>query len=357
MRLKLSDLQRVVNDTLQEKKHSDAFCNEVKNVFGPSVMVGDDICTLAEAANDKLDIIEYMGHLDMVHFPPDVAMGVINHESSEVRKFVARILPEGANSSLVFDSNENVRLAASKKTSLKELKKAVQKFSNDIALKEVFESRLIESKSALEAAAEHSQEEMLSEIWYESVAKKLIQDYGKTLDTTWKTSAVKQYCSSVRATTRLPVDEIKLMDKMNSLLQDYEKLRAKELGLTESLEKKIQESFQDEDEVDVVDVLLEQTLSPQQYIEKCDEVFNIKHAVLPPAIMKYKIREGLSLAKIPVYCTLPHGSSPRRIDEIALDSYVKHWNDKQKMMGEPFKLRWDSHSESINKITFKMELK
>lgn len=358
MRLKLSDLQRVVNDTLQEKKHSDAFCNEVKSVFGPSVIVGDDIHTLAEAANDTLDILEYRGRLDTVQFSPKVALGVINHESSEVRKFVARILPEGMNSSLIFDLNESVRLAAAKKTPLKELKKAVQKFSNDIALKEVFETRILESKSAVELAAQHDEEDMLSEAWYEGVARKLIQDYGRTLDTTWKSSAVKQYCSSVRAVTRLPVDEVKLMDTMNTLLQDYEKARAKELGLNESLKKKIEESsFQDDNEIDVVDSLLEQDLSPQQFIDRCDEVFNVKYAILPPAIMKYKVNEGLSLNKMPVICTLPHGSAPRRIDEIALDSYVKYWNDKQKMMGEPFELRWDGHPEAINKITFKMELK
>ena len=195
---------------------------------------------------------------------------------------------------------------------------------------------------------------MLSEEWYDGVARKLIQDYGRTLDTTWKTSAVKQYCSSVRASTRVNVDAVKLMQKMDSLLSTYDQARAKELGINESLQRLISES---EIAEDPVDDLVGESLSPKEFIDRCNEVFNIRYATLPPGIMKYKIREGLSLNKIPVSCMLTHNSSPRRIDEIALDTFVDHWNDKQKMMGEPFKLRWDNHPEAMNKITFKVELK
>jgi hypothetical protein len=354
MRLKLSDLQQVVKETLQEKKHSDAFCDEIKKVFGPSVIVGNTLGSLVEAANEHLDVLEYKGHLDTVHFSDKVALGMVNHESADVRKFVARILPESVASSLLLDRNASVRIAAAKKSSAKMIKEALRKFPNDVALNDLFEEKKKDKVSALEAAASSKDEDMLSEEWYDGVARKLIQDYGRTLDTTWKTSAVKQYCSSVRASTRVNVDAVKLMQKMDSLLSTYDQARAKELGINESLQRLISESEIAEDPIDDI---IGESLSPKEFIDRCNEVFNIRYATLPPGIMKYKIREGLSLNKIPVSCMLTHNSSPRRIDEIALDTFVDHWNDKQKMMGEPFKLSWDNHPESMNKITFKVELK
>lgn len=361
MGLKLSDLQQVVKKTLQEKKNSDSFCDEIKRAFGPSVVVSDRLESLAEAANDHLDVLEYKGRLNLVNFSHKVAERMVGHESSEVRKLVARLLPESSVSTLLFDKNESVRLAAAKKAPISLLEKATKKFPRDAVLQEMFQSRVIsESENALESSATDKNVDMLSEEWYENVARKLIQDYGRTLDTTWKGSAVKNFCSSTRATTRLPVDAQKLMEKVNGMLEDYEKARAKELGanLKESLDRQglsLLESL--EDEIDPIEELVKESLTPQEFIDRCNDVFEVKFATLPNAIMKYKIREGLSLQKVPVSCVLPHGSAPRRIDEVALDSYVKHWNDKQKLMGEPFKLKWDLHPESINKISFKMELK
>lgn len=354
MRLKLSDLQQVVKETLQEKKHSDAFCDEIKKVFGPSVIVGSTLESLVETANEHLDVLEYKGHLDTVHFSDKVALEMVNHESAKVRKFVARVLSESVASSLLFDRNASVRIAAAKKSSAKMIKEALRKFPNDVALNDLFEEKKKNKVSALAAAAAFKDEDMLSEEWYDGVARKLIQDYGRTLDTTWKTSAVKQFCSSTRATTRLPVDSAKLMKKMNDLISSYETNRAKELGINESLQRLTVESENDQD---LVDNLIGENLSPKEFIDRCNNIFNVRYATLPPGIMKYKIREGLSLSKIPVSCMLPHNSSPRKIDEIALDTFVDNWNNKQKMMGEPFKLRWDNHPEVMNKITFKVELK
>jgi len=360
MRLKLSDLQRVVKQTLQEKQHADLFCEEIKRVFGPSVIVKDDLRSLVEAANERLDVLEYQGREGSIRFSRNVALGMADHESAAVRKFVARILPESAAVSLLYDSNEEVRLAVAKRAPLKMVEHASRKFPRDIGLKDVLSQRLLSEEkdgvSAVEAAEHHEEEDMLSEAWYEGVARKLIQDYGRTLDTTWKTPAVKQYCSSVRGTTRLPVDPGKLMEKIESLLGDFDKARAKELGLTESRTRA--GSFVTvEDFEDPVDVMLGESLSPQEYLDRCDIVFGVKYAILPPSIRKHRMNEGLSVKKIPVLCTLPHLSAPRHADEVALDMFVENWNNKQTMSGEPFKLSWGPHPDSMNKITFKLELK
>jgi hypothetical protein len=350
MRLKLSDLQKVVKETLKDKQEAETFCNEIKNVFGPSVIAKDDLRSLAEAANEKLDVLEYRGQLNTVNFSRKIAMSMSSHELPEVRKLAARVLPENASAIFLFDNDSSVRLAAAKKAPMKVLEEAKKKFPKDDALNDLFEEKKKEYLNAVEASASHNNEDMLSDSWYEGVAKKLIQDYGRTLDTTWVGSAVKQYCSTVRATTRLPVDQLKLIEKMKELLDAHDEARAEYLEINESFD------YQESDQ-DPVDDMMKQTLSPQTFIDKCNEIFQVKYSSLPPAIMKYKLQEGFSLNKIPVFCTLPHGGAPRRIDELALDSYVRHWNDKQKIKGEPFKINWDLHPDSINKITFKVELK
>jgi len=350
MRLKLSDLQKVVKETLQEKSHTEAFCNEIKKVFGPSVVVNDNLESLVEAANERLDVIEYVGR-ETVNFSRKVALAMSTHESPEVRKLVARVLPENASTILLFDPAANVRLAAAKKAKKEVLEEAVKKFPKDSALQDLFEEKKKEKVSAVEAAAGHDNEDMLSDDWYEGVARKLIQDYARSLDTTWQTSAVKQFCSSVRSSTRIPVDPIKLMDKMSELLKKHDDAREEYLELKENAQ------FQMIISQDLVDDMMCESLSPQLFIERCNDVFNIKYSELPRAIMKFKIEEGTKARKIPISCTLPHGKAPRRIDELALDSYVKHWNDKQKLNGEPFVVRWSPHPDSANKITFKVELK
>jgi len=350
MRLKLSDLQKVVKETLQEKKQSQEFCNEIKKAFGPSVVLKDDLQSLAESANEHLDVIEYTGR-GSVNFSRKVAIAMSTHESPEVRKLAARVLPENASTILLFDPKSNVRLAAAKKAKVEVLEEAVKKFPKDVALKDLFEEKKKEKVSAIESSAHHDSEDMLSDEWYEGVARKLIQDYARTLDTTWQGSAVKQFCSSVRATTRLPVDPSKLMEKMSELLQKHDEAREEYLEINESA------LSQDSTPYDPVDDMMCENLSSQSFIDRCNEVLNVKYAQLPPAIMKFKIQEGFTIKKIPVSCTLPHGGALRRIDEIALDTYVKSWNDKQRLKGEPFEIRWSPHPDSANKITFKVELK
>lgn len=350
MRLKLSDLQKVVKETLQEKNQAQEFCNEIKKAFGPSVVLKDDLQSLAEAANERLDVIEYMGR-ESVNFSRKIAIAMSTHKSAEVRKLAARLLPENASTILLFDPKSNVRLAAAKKARVEVLEEAVKKFPRDVALKDLFEEKKKEKVSAIESSAHHKNEDMLSDEWYEGVARKLIQDYARTLDTTWLGSAVKQFCTSVRATTRLPVDPSKLMEKMSELLKKHDEAREEYLEINENA------LSQDSSSYDPVDDMMCENLSSQSFIDRCDKVLNIKYAQLPPAIMKFKIEEGLSIKKIPVLCILPHGGAPRRIDEIALDTYVKSWNDKQRLKGEPFEIRWSSHPDAINKITFKVELK
>jgi len=355
MRLKISDLQRVVETALKEKNEVENFCNEIKRVFGPTVVVSDDVVKLSEQANDRLNVLERTGRKNSIQFSRSIAQKLSTHESSEVRKLVARVLPVDEATKLVNDKSHTVRIEAAKRAPLAEVKRSIARFPNDVALKEVYSSRLLSEKnSALEASAKGPEEDFMSDTWYEKSAKKLVQDYyAAGLDTGWVNSAVNQVVLSNRATNRFNVDSMKLYKTVLKLLADREELMEEE-ALKESKVSLPPVELAD----DPVESLNESTLSASEYIEKANSLFNVKFSVIPPGLKKHRLGENYrAVAMVPTVAFLPHKRSIRYEDETALDKYTKCWNMQQRLSGEPYKLSWSPHPDAQNKISFHLELK
>lgn len=363
MRLKISDLRRVVDATVQEKKATEAFCNEVKRVFGPTVDISDDIGLLSERANERLDVLERTGRLNYAKFSPQIALNLSHHEDTRVRRLVARLLPESSAVSFINDPDPLVRFEAAKKSPTKVISKALKLHENDYLLREVLEDKLLNERadSALDSAAEGPvAEEFLSDWWYQKTAKKLFQDYyHRGLDTGWVPNAVKQVVIGNRATNRFNIDPQKLMKAVVEMIADREEERLEELQLKESRNFSSRTEFYTSLlESDPVEELLEINSSSQEYVQKANQVFSIKESAVPPGIKKYSVGENKSVVSaIPVVGFLPHKSGPRYSDEVALDTYVKHWNGVQSLRGEPYKLSWSPHPDALNKISFRLELK
>lgn len=361
MRLKLSDLQRVVESTVQEKQVVETFCNEIKRVFGPTVDVSNKLDVLAERANDRLDVLDRTGRTNYIKFSSKIALSLSTHPNPEVRRLIARLLPESSAVSFINDKHASVRKEAAKKAPLKMVEAAVRKYKNDHLLQEVLEEKLLseERESALVAAASGpAGEEFFSDRWYDSMARKIIQDYYmKGLDTGWVSSAVKQAVLANRASNRHNIDPHKLMKAVVEMIADEEDAKAEKLGLNESADNS-SKFILENDLQDPVQHLIDASTSSSEYINKANQIFNVKFSIVPPGIKKYNIGEGrASSVNIPVVAFLPHKSSPRYVDEIALDTYVKHWSSQQQLRGEPYKLSWSSHPDSQNKISFRLELK
>ena len=355
MRLKISDLQRVVETTLKEKHEVENFCNEIKRVFGPTVIVSDDIVKLAEQANDRLSVLERTGRENSVQFNRVIAQKLSTHPNSEVRKLIARVLPSSEATKLVYDKSHTVRIEAARRAPLAEVKRSISKFPNDISMKDLYRSRLIsEEKSALEMSALGPEEDFMSDTWYEKTARKLVQDYyAAGLDTGWINSAVNQVVSSNRATNRFNVDPMKLYKVVLKLLSDKEELMEEE-ALKESKDSLPPVEFKK----DPVVSLYESSLSAAEYVEKVNALFNVKFSTIPPALKKHRLGENHKvMTAIPAVAFLPHGRSIRYEDEIALDKYTRHWNMQQKISGEPYKLSWSPHPDAQNKISFHLVLK
>lgn len=360
MRLKLSDLQKVVESTVKEKKAVESFCNEIKRAFGPTVDVSDKIDVLAERANDRLDVLDRTGRTNYVNFSTKIALNLAAYPNPEVRRLIVRLLPEAAAIGFINDKNSSVRKEAAKKAPLSVVRTAVKKYKNDHLLQEVLEERTIlaERDSALVASASSpAGDEFFSDRWYNSMAKKIMQDYYmKGLDTGWVSSAVKQAVLANRGANRYNIDPHKLMKAVVEMIADEEDAKAEKLGLNESVDH--ESDLLEEDAQDPVQSLVESSFSSREYVERANQTFNVKFSIVPPGIKKYSIGEGISPSvAVPVVAYLPHKSSPRYIDEVALDTYVKHWNSQQYLKGEPYKLSWTSHPDSQNKISFRLELK
>lgn len=362
MRLRITDLQKIVEQTIQEKQAIDSFCDEIKKAFGPTVVVSNTLESLVEQANYRLDVLERTGRESYISFSSKIALPLSSHKDPEVRRLVVRLLPESAAVSFINDKNSKVRVAAAKKSPLKLVENVAKDHKDDDLLQDVlFQKRLVEEKSALDLAEQGPQDEdeFLSDWWYEKTARQLIQDYGRTLDTTWVPAAVKQVCSN-RSVNRYNVDPYKLMKVVVKIIADrdsekFDRLENAQVVIKESANTSF---ITNEETPDLVSDLLESKLSQSEYLQRADIIFGIKYASIPPGIKKYTLGEvKAGNVEIPVVGSLPHLLSPRFVDERALDTYVNYWNSRQSLKGEPYKLSWAPHSSSQNKINFHLELK
>lgn len=258
---------------------------------------------------------------------------------------------------------------------LRDLQRVVKQAINE---KKLIEAGIAQPKAITEPFDIHGDEPMgdasktfagpeLSDRWYSDKASKFIQDYGTNIEGGWEHTIVKRYCSSVRATTGVDIDEQKLLGAIMDLNKEREDRALERDELKETLvwlrsrEETIVEHLMPEfvATVDPVSDLLESTdKSPQEYIERANEVFGIREATLQRALGKHRMGESNGRDEtVPVNGVLPHDGAFRNVDEAALDRYIECWNSRQVMQGEPLQLSWCVHPDAVNKVSFSCILK
>lgn len=60
----------------------------------------------------------------------------------------------------------------------------------------------------------------LSDQWYETRARKFVQDYGTNIEDSWEELAAKRYCASLKSSFGVEVDEKKLVDAIKKQLEE-----------------------------------------------------------------------------------------------------------------------------------------
>jgi len=222
MRLRHSDLQRVVKNTMNERKTIEYFKNEIVRVLGPRVSVdSDDLTTIAESANYTLDVMERTGKpIGDLRFKQSILAKYISSKNSEVRKFLARTLTESVARKMVWDHDDEVRHAAAKRLSPKLLEGVVKKYHSDEQLALIYEEKLETETPYTGDSIKQGYDVELSDEWYSSKAKEFLQDYSSGLDYGWEPQAIFKYADDVRSISGIEVDGEKLLKAIESINDD-----------------------------------------------------------------------------------------------------------------------------------------
>ena len=385
MRLNLGQLQAVVKRTIDEEKAVEALRGEIKRVLGPSVVTEGRLETVVAEANDRIDVLQRTGRDGRMDFVANITTAFLDHNHPEVRRFAARVVPEHFLGRLASDKDSAVRAAVAQRAPLPIVREMMKGFKNDDALRTIYRQRrkLLEAGIAQPKVVDepfdmHGEERLgdnartapgpeLSEAWYDQQARTFMNDYGQNIEYAWEELAVNRFCKSVKATSGVEIDEVKLLKSIKGLIKDKEDLAMERNTLKETLgwleEQARQEALQESvlpelNEVDdPVHGLVSAGLTNEQFIEQAMGVFRIQEASLPTAIRKYRLGEGNKrVTQVPIVGWLPHGGSFRAVDERALDRFCECWNRRQALAGEPIKLQWVTHPSDMSKVGFSASL-
>jgi hypothetical protein len=378
MRLKLRELQEVVNKTLMEERDVDALREEVSNVLGPSVVTDVKLEALAEGVNDRIDVLERTGRANRIAFKPALMLKFADSQSAEVRRMAARTLPEQFLSRFKLDRDPAVRHAVARRTSLSIVKEMARRSPNDDELQQIYRERLVAESGVptpkiadepfdmygkkLGAAVKQPAGPELSDQWYSMMAHKAISDYHHNIEGMWDEAWAHRICASMKATSGVDVDQKKLWDEIQRQLTDRDDRTLERYSLKE-VARRLYESAGDEAEIwqesiDPVEELMGSSLSTSEFLREAAVIFNIQEATIPRSLQKYRFSEGHRLAmKVPCKARVPGGRGVTSLVERALDMYTKRWNEAQAQSDEPIRINWSLNPSAVGVITFKMELK
>lgn len=384
MRLKLNELQKLVNKAMNEEKAATALKAEIARVLGPAVITEGKLSDVVAAANDRLDVLERTGRTTRLVWEGKVAAGWMDHEDPEIRKFAARICPEQFLGKMANDRNPGVRAAVAGRLSLNAIKEMIRRFPKDDQLRSIFRQKRqlseaglpkpeeqplghdpVDGKERLGDAVRTLEVPDLSEAWYHEAAMRLMHDYGQNLEYAWEAVAVRRYAQSTKALSGVVIDEKKLLKNVKDLIKEKEDRAMERNALKETLDwlesmdrnELLAEGIAPE-ETDPVYELVEGNLTGEQLIQSMSKLFNIQEGMLPMGIRKYRLGEGSARQTlVPVVGTLPHKHGFRAVDEKALDAFCEAWTKRQQMAGEPLRLEWTNHPTDCNKVGFTCILK
>lgn len=379
MSLKIKQLASVVKKAKNDEKAFSLLKEETTRILGPIIDTTTDVTALAHAINDRLIVLSLTGRKHEA-FKPSTILKFASHASPEVRKMAVNLLPESFAPRFMNDVNRSVRLAAAKKLPVNALNKFINESTKDDAFYVLLKEKKSKGLQAPEVvkgefdlygdkrlgdAIKQSEGPELSDVWYEEVAFKLLQDYGRNIEYNWEELAVSNFCRHTKVTSGVEIDAEKLLKKLFELIKEREDAALSENRACDKTLFKLVEYFKKDDELvnesidesDSVEDLMHADYSGPVFIEHFETLFCIKKSDIPAALKKFSINENnMSSLKLPMKARAPYGMV-RALDEAALDMYVLYWNEHQKLLGESIMLRWTHDPIDISMVSFKVELK
>jgi len=375
MGLKLKELQRVVKNVIKEEKNSQLLRAEVVKALGPTILTSQGLVRMAESANERIDILEAMNRT-YGQVRPSLLLKFVDSDSTEVRKLVARLLPESFLKLMITDSNPAVRAAVARRLPISAVNEMVRRFPNDDTLRAIERSKKLAEaglptpeisdeefdmygEMPLSDATDDTQHPGLTDTWYNTLALKIVNMYGRNIEEQWEEDTVHRYVDSMKS-MGVDVDRDKLMEKVYDLLEQRDE-RVMAEGSLKSLAQRLRNEEMVvmpmlSESVDPVKELISSGYTTVEYIQKFEESFSVKYVTSKnPAYLT--LAEGAEKVSHPASAELP-GSMSRNVDERAVDAYVTAWNTRESIRGAaPYRLNWSRDPEVINMVNFHLELK
>lgn len=375
MGLKLKELQKVVKSVIKEEKNAEHLREEVLKVLGPTILTSCGLERMAESANERIDILEATGR-EVGQIRPSLLLKFVDSDSVEVRKLVARLIPESFLKMLSTDSDPAVRAVVATRSSSGLVHEMVRKFPYDDTLRAIGRSRrLFEAglptpevqdeefdmygDMPLSDATDDTQHPGLTDTWYKTLALKIVNMYGRNVEEQWEEDTVHRYVDSMKS-MGTDIDRNKLMDAVYDFLD-----QRNERVMAESSLKSIAQRLRNEDMVvmpviseaaDPAKDLISSGYTTGEYIEKFEEAFSVKYATSENPAYR-TLAEGAKDVSHPASAMMP-GSMSRNVDERAVDAYVNAWNTRESIRGSaPYRLNWTHDPEVVNMVNFHLELK
>jgi len=375
MHLKLEKLQKIVKKAIKDEKRGDLLKEEITRVVGPVVVTTVDLRLMAETANKRLDVLEKSGQ-QINPAKTSVLLKFIDSSEPEVRRLVARLLPESFVKRLMFDANRSVRLAVAERLPSRFVSEMVKKWPTDDQLSSIFKQKKlyeqglpspklsdeefdVNGEEPLGDTARYDEHPGMTDTWYDTLARKLVSQCGSTIESNWEEKLVDTYVNGHKS-QGYEIDSQKLLDAVYDHLSSRDKK-----SLEENTLQKIVANLREEETlnmnvmpviseaIDVVDSLVKSRISPAEYIQKFENVFSVTKAAVPNVGRTQGINENFARVIIPSRAVLPVGSF-RSIDEKAIDLYVDSWNRQRQLRNQPYRLSWSPNG--TNKVSFHLGL-
>jgi len=373
MGLRLNELRKVEKNVVKKEKNIDSLREEIIRTLGPTIIVSRGLERMAESANERLDILAATDK-PFEKIRPALLLKFINSTSSEVRKMVARLLPESFLKLFINDPDASVRIAVARRLPLSLVTEMLHKFPKDNTLRSIVKTKKL-AEAGLPTPDINDEEFDIygrepignvvddvdfefTDAWYQTTAMKIINTYGRNIEEQWEEISVDRYVKSMLS-MGVVVDSKKLIDAVYDILEQTAAPSLEENSLA-SLASRLR--FDDTEVmpvlseiIDPVQQLLSSKVSTSDYIKKFEEIFAVDFTTSqnPAAFVMVESPNQVTHPKSAVLLS----NSTRSIDECAIDKYVKAWNMKNKINGETYyQLAWSPYVVN-RQINFRLESK
>lgn len=347
MRLKMKQLQNAVKKTVNENKATVVLRNEIARVFGPIIDTNQHIIDLARAVNERVSVLNNTGRSYGV-VKPSALLNLMKHNSSDVRKMVALLIPESFLHQMSQDKSHIVRETVARRAPLKVVKEIVRSNPLDYGVIDTYRDRLLEAKEALSVSSDDAYIPTgdsikmldipdLTDEWYRDRAIDMIDMYGRGPEFGWEEKAVNALCKHTKAVSGVEIDYDKLLDTVFDVIEERDDhiVSLKEISARlryedeiESLnETSIMPALPEEVYNPVAELYESRDVSDKTYIEKFNNLFNVKTSHLPTHLKRQRILERLDTKMlVPQSARMPFNDNVNLEHENALDRYVDAWN-------------------------------